>query len=94
MGWKEWPYWLKGGIILGGISLLYSILFNVVIQLGFTLPLFFFMEWPIRLASLIFGWGDLVMGWRGYFASLIFMPVLYFILGAIIGLIIGKIKAK
>jgi hypothetical protein len=94
MGWKKFPTWLKGGIILGVISLLYSIFFNIALQLGFVLPLFFFMEWPMRLASLLFGWGDLIMGWRGYFASLVFMPILYFIIGAIVGWIIGKIKSK
>lgn len=34
MGWKDWPYWLKGGIIGGGIGFVLSLLssFSIIIR--------------------------------------------------------------
>ena len=94
MGLKNWPAWLKGGIIGAIISLLVSLSYFFLIQLGFGVPTFFLFELPIKVASFIFGWGQVLTGLRVYVSALIFSPIFYFIIGALIGLIISKIKSK
>ena len=83
MGWKDWPSWVKGGVIGIFLILLYLLIFIIssdLLQLGerafaFALPLF-----------LVSGTND--------FLGLIFTLIAYFVLGAIIGWIVGKIRNR
>ncbi len=78
MGWKDWPYWIKGGII------------------GILLSLAYFLI--ILIIYLIYNWpegdyvGFIIYILFGTIISTIGVAVALFIIGAIIGLIVGKIK--
>ena len=88
MGWRNWPSWLKGGVIGISLFLLYlliSIISSDLLQLGerafvLALPLF-----------LIAGEG---IGTSDFLLGLIFTIIIYFILGAFIGWIVGKIRNR
>ena len=106
MGWKEWPYWLKGGIF--SISLI-ILLMLVLLPLGrdcqghlciVSLP---YSQYPIIVVWLILGSISLKASnyWilagndKTIYAIVFIIPiVLYFIIGAFIGWIVGKIKSK
>lgn len=103
MGWKDWSYWFKGGFIFGLISFIGSLLW-----LGYYIPAFsklFFNFWLavvlspgqfLALFGLMGPQGDIsifkLLGtWAiGFVISLI----IYFIIGAVIGWIYGKIKNR
>ena len=36
MGWKNWPYWLKGGIILSLLYIVISLIYYIFIQMTAT----------------------------------------------------------
>lgn len=85
MGWKNWPYWLIGGII-GLIVVIINFLYQ-------SNPLSrVFIGFPIRFIRLN---PDSVLG---IVLFLVVPPIFWFIIGAItgaiIGLIVGKIKKK
>ncbi|MBS3085684.1 hypothetical protein J4225_03285 [Candidatus Pacearchaeota archaeon] len=79
MGWKDWPYWLKGGVI-----------FEILLIIGLFLIAFIKGEGLAILFLLIFFGGE--NPWE-MFTFLGFL-ILYFILGAIIGWIYGKIRNR
>ena len=79
MGWKDWPYWLKGGEI-----------FEILLIIGLFLIAFIKGEGLAILFLLIFFGGE--NPWE-MFTFLGFL-ILYFILGAIIGWIYGKIRNR
>jgi len=85
MEWKEKPAWLKGGIIGGVIGVVSIILFLLV-------------PTSLGLASFAQGIGALIRSLfgpvNGIWASIIINLIGYFIIGAIIGWIVGKIKSK
>jgi len=92
MGWKDWSYWLKGGII------------GLVISLLITLSTMFMPVYCIGLSQ--DGTGCVsptgIDAWKYNFNSLfddtfgiiILFIVSLFIIGAIIGWIYGKIKQR
>lgn len=98
MGWKNWPSWLRGGIIISSVYillLLWVFIGAMGINLGtnlatkfsaniFMLPVFLIFS----LFKSILKIGDLAILIISAFLSII----LYFIIGALIGLIVGKIK--
>jgi len=94
MSWRDWPAWLKGGVIGAVLSLITSIIYVLFVNLGFGVPLFILFEIPIRIVSFIFNWGQVIQGWRVYLGIFIFNPVFYFIIGALIGFIINKINKR
>ena len=99
MFYKNWPYWLRVAVILGGVAFLLSFLFwmsplNDLIEIIF---------WPFfaipYILSLFTGIGhqNIMTGKRDVLANLSFSLItfiMYFLIGAIIGLIYGKIKSK
>jgi len=102
MGWKDWPYWLKGGIILGSVFsllslFLWAIPYNFInALLGNKLELFFGIP---ALLSMITGLGhiDIGSGKMDIIAGITFSLlsfIIYFIPGSLIGWIYGKIKSK
>ena len=94
MGWKNWPYWLKGGVIGGGIYIIWYI-----IQIGYTtltanirnpwinLPIYY-TSFPVTSLNNYF------MSLGFYYLMPFLLLIYYFLLGAIIGFIIDRIKGR
>jgi len=98
MFWKNWPYWVKGGIILGAIVFLLSFLYWSPIN-SFEEKYFGFILTVPFIISIFTGLGyrDIMTGRADLLANITFSLisfVLYFIIGAVIGIIYGKIKRK
>lgn len=102
MNWKNWPYWVKGGILLGvTIALLFSLvtIFRVPVLSNYVENNSgLFLGIPILL-SMMTGLGhvDIMMGKMDLLAHITFLLVtfvLYFPIGAIIGSLYGKIKNR
>ena len=87
MGWKNLPYWLRGGIV----ALIIAIILLVPSLIIESIPLYIFNLDFIGL--IIFQGSILNEDIFGVF-QLITLAISYFIIGALIGLIIGKIKSK
>ena len=92
MGWKNWPYWIKGGIIFGFIPII---------------TLFLVFIYSRELAALIFiflfGFGvPAILDDLGYTTEIATRAVIiwgipiiiWFIIGSVIGWIYGKIKSR
>ncbi|HCC59632.1 MAG: hypothetical protein A2402_03235 [Candidatus Staskawiczbacteria bacterium RIFOXYC1_FULL_37_43] len=103
MFWKNWPYWLKGGIILFLYSLSAVVMFaNLnhalpvfvsVIFLPVFIPAWFCLTWLCGIGGL--SHGVLASCYTsGIWIFIYSLPVIifFFVFGAIIGLIYGKIK--
>ena len=94
MGWKEWPSWLKGGLIttiLFGIPLIFSEIYRrgsweMVGSLSFMDQVYLTLhKLPANIIPLPI---------RSRAIYLILALLIYFLIGAIIGFIYGKIKSK
>ena len=97
MGWKDLPYWIKGGVIffvfrivIGAIIILSSPRgdFGRALMLGF-------LDLPI---TLIIANSPLNINIGSYLMNNVLLTILglifWFVIGAIIGWIVGKIKNK
>ena len=82
MGWKDLSYWVRGGIIIAGITTLISLLLGTVIS-GLLFPL---ADYFLDQFSLF--------GSPTLFATLIAYFINGFFYGALMGWIYGKIKPK
>jgi len=100
MGWKKWPYWLKGGIISVGIAILSTL---VLIPFGtpesgwfsyYSIPMFIGAMPLVVLLALISGMNDYAISNAFPGAFLLYAAITYFLVGALVGLIYGKIKSK
>ena len=102
MGWKTWPYWIRGGIIS---MLIFTVLFFIIATLGgfaqdnsLLIPLILLVL-PLHL---IFGsitksifypnYPNVYTAFQAYIFMYVELLLSYFILGCIIGFIVGKIK--
>lgn len=97
MLWKNWPYWLKGGLI-GAITVS-----TVEIIDSLILPALCLYEqsskalnvlgciFPSRIANIPLMYLGLFFGSR--IVDLILAIIFYFAVGAIVGWIVGKIKS-
>ena len=114
MGWKQWPYWLRGGVIFLNITLLVSIVVSIIMRefslLGNWLDVTGNSNFSFRMLMLLIGHGFTVvvffydglsnelLSYRntplGYAIVFFGVSAIHFALGAIIGLVIGKVKAK
>lgn len=103
MGWKDWPYWLKGGIIGLIVFLVISLFFilyefigiGVFIDFFFILSIFFSIitSLPFYIYDFILQILSINIYWNSF--SLFISGVInYFFTGAIIGWIYGKIKER
>ena len=95
MNWKSWPYWVKGGIVALFISLVALV---VGIWLGFAgeLILLPFLAGPTMIANLLFGFKILSFDSLNlmFLWVLVVYLVFYFLFGAFIGYLYGKIKNR
>ncbi len=96
MGWKDWPYWLKGGIIAIGI---YAILTLILLPFGETGGHPSVAAWQIPSFLPAFLFGALLFSFTKNTTILnFFIPIeifiFYFGSGALIGWVAGKIKSK
>lgn len=102
MNWKNWPYWVKGGILLGvTITLLLSLvtIFRVPVVSNYVENNFgIFLGIPILLSMMTgLGHADIMTGELDLLAHITFLSVtfvLYFPIGAILGYLYGKIKNR
>ncbi len=90
MGWKNWSYWLRGGV-MGGI--IFFILFGDIFAYSFNFISYAFI--PLSFLKKIF----VLLGIKmssifNIFITFIFMLLEGFILGSLIGYIYGKIKNR
>lgn len=104
MGWKNWPYWVRGGVIADIITVVTAPLILVLMFLAA------FSDFPISnnitiIWFIMFGIGQLItkffygiFGWATGFSILIGSIVvslfINFLIGALIGLIVRKMKKK
>jgi len=97
MGWKNWPYWLKGGIVFTVIELIFLFL-----QTFLTDFINYFNEnynYPFILASML-GWATAgfdspnLLAPFGAVIFIVYFLSFSFIIGALIGFIVGKIKSS
>ena len=76
MGWKNWPYWLRGGISLDLLIIISMIIFPKLSEIPIISILLYF---PLFYGFIIGG---------------LIILFCWFIIGAIIGWIYGKIKRE
>ena len=105
--WKNWPYWVKGGLISVSLPILSLVLVLIqMILVKFFLPGFLFLITlfllsfvsyvPYQIASML-GIHLFDLDAFGIFPTIpgaIFVLCVWFIAGAVIGMIVGKIKSK
>ncbi len=89
MAWKDWSYWFRGGLSLGFIGILLFFIW----QVSYINHKYIISD---LISSLSFPIGYLVYYFSD-FSLLIIIPlyfIYYFIIGALIGWIYGKIKNR
>ena len=96
MGWKDWPYWLRGGLI--GVLVL-GIFALVLIPFGRTSGFFKFPYWIfpffiVLVPTMLFSENLYKIIFYPNYLFFIIPTLIYFICGAIIGWIYGKIKGR
>lgn len=93
--WKKWPYWLRGGIIGGGIALVcifvfYLCAWNVFGDAGYRCAYFLvFQIFPITWISNFLG-----PLWEIYYQSVLGGVVVWFFIGSLVGAFIDFIKKR
>ena len=103
MTWKDWPYWLKGGILAILLILALSFLFGIFIMFKGDIYIFrslfyiFVVPGMILIAARkfsMYGYEIPDINFFDVFIMTTFSIGLYFIIGALIGWIYSKIKSK
>ena len=96
--YKNWPYWLKGGVCALIILIIYAFFVALInLMFGGVTP---FSEWSGKIilsipVSLVQLWPTLASDdISAMFAIWLTVSLFYFLIGAIIGLIVSKIKIK
>jgi len=87
MGWKNWPYWLRGGFIGFLIGLIL-----VLIMFGITPEFNNYIIYPMYI--LCQGGLECTFSLFGFVLSVIINLILFFIIGSLIGLVFGKIRSR
>ncbi len=92
MTWKNLPYWLRGGIIS---LLIVAVLYLILISLSLFTSLGEVLGGSKNILLTLSLGTYFVLGGESESATIVFgLIVEYFIIGAVIGLIIGKLKSK
>ena len=99
MGWSDWPAWVKGGVIFSGIYIIFILaIFTEIIHYDpFEWVLFpSYMLLDLFIIPLPFSFlMDSIDGLILYFIiNMILSGIFYFLIGALIGFIVGKIKSS
>ncbi len=108
MGWKNWPAWVKGGVIgffsvflliliirffLNSVSALGDSPGPLYLLLGKVYFIIYFIPGTLLLKIPFMG----LLGYFNFFGELLTIficSLFYFLIGALIGWIVGKIKSK
>lgn len=101
--WKHWPYWLKGGVIGGGVAVLFVFLYLPCEQAAlrtfresgggadFTDLKCLSLEWPMLPIQIVIP--SFINTFSG--ATLIVVSILLWsFIGSLIGVLISRIKSK
>ena len=99
MGWKDWPYWLKGGTIAGLLDLIFIIIVLIVYGAfgGAERGALLYTVGLVQVPSFLAVWYASYTGSQRslqFIISVILGILGYFIEGALIGWIVGKIKGN
>ncbi|MCR4334776.1 MAG: hypothetical protein NUV47_03575 [Patescibacteria group bacterium] len=91
---KKMPYWLKGGVIGGGVAFVFYLLVSFCFDY---FCLVFYIVSPIYPVIFLLNLLAPVFGYSWIFAE-VYAPILsipiWFIIGSLIGAIVGYIKKK
>lgn len=100
--WKHWPYWLRGGVIGGGVALIYAVLlyscaYSVSGYAVFGCMGLFQLWGPAYPVGLIIAYFQPIFNyswiWAEGYSTFIAVPV-WFVFGSLIGTFIGFVKNK
>jgi len=93
MNWKNWPYWLKGGI---STALLLSLIWAIIVIFDAEVPSFLlFCLNPLILIKAIYSFLVKTVSFSAAEKIILVISILfYFIIGSLIGYIVGEIKSK
>jgi len=97
MGWKNWPYWLKGGII---VSILYLIIGLILIKYPCGDTMSGGQCWDFTMLFILISYSLLGILYRlgidpqSKYLVLIATFLVYFVIGSIIGWIYAIIKSR
>lgn len=97
MGWKNRPYWLRGGIYLAIVFTIYLIIERILyysLELVWKDP---YCAGGVICTILYFSVGILHLfpvNLRSHVITIIIGYIFFLVVGAIIGLIVGKIKSR
>ncbi len=101
MGWKDWPTWLKGGVIglFLGLFIVFAYFVSDVSKSLFggnsSITIMTIIITAPFILIYVFSLGILFSNNDSLFRlGLYLSPIIYFIIGAIIGWIVGKIKGR
>ena len=94
MGWKKLPYWLKGGIVAVIFLVLFNILLFLILDSNDCLNDMSTATCPVtsNLSNIISFPSYFISS--ELFSAILIELVFYFVLGAFIGWIYGKMRAK
>ena len=94
MNFKKWPYWLKGGVIGGGVAFIFYLIVSFCFDY---FCLVFYIVSPIYPAGLILNSLGPVFHYSSGFAEAyapVFSIPIWFIIGLLIGALVGHIKSR
>ena len=94
MGFKQLSYWLKGGIIGVCFYILVSLILSPFDHFGIIIALLSPGIWIYELFVSILGHGIKIDANLKSFIFILLSIIGWFIIGSLIGLIMGKIKRK
>lgn len=96
MNFKKWPYWFKGGVIGGGITFVFVLLFYgctwITTPGGFLCLPFLFIS-PMSPFIDLFDTNPYFHSFPG-FSMEITSIIFWFIIGSLIGALVGYIKSR
>ena len=105
MGWKDLPYWVKGGIILASLNMIYSLANMVAINL-LNIPLHllsfnklltnisFFPSFEIFRVRVIYPFVIYLGNQTALYRFLLINTIFWLIVGFLFGWIYGKIRKR
>ena len=101
MGWKGWSYWLKGGFILGAINVVLSLISLMMsasaedsISKAFAFFWIALIDYPAFKLAQSFLSSSFDSAFGAFLIAIIFGTIQWFLIGTILGWIVGKIKSK